>query len=149
MALIDQGHRGISRRLDLTRVNVLGLVVGAGPIRPSGIAAELGLTASATSRHLSALEAAGQVAVEADPADARTFLVRATAAGMKEHEVTAQAGVAAFGSVIADWSDEDVATATELITRLNAAWAERRDAKTVVPESTPGPRWRARRTSKD
>lgn len=145
MALVDQGHRGISRRLDLTRVRVLGLVADRGPIRPNAIAAELGLTPSATSRHLTALEQAGHVAVEADRTDARTFLVSVTAEGRAEIELTEQAGVAAFTAVIADWSDEDVATATALITRLNQAWAER--PPTPGPNSAAGPRWRRRRTS--
>jgi DNA-binding MarR family transcriptional regulator len=57
--LIDQGHRGISRHLDLTRLRVLGEVATRGPLRPSAIAAGLGLTASATSRHLTALERTG------------------------------------------------------------------------------------------
>ncbi|WP_327639061.1 MarR family transcriptional regulator [Kribbella sp. NBC_00482] len=145
MELLDQGHRGISRRLDLTRVRVLGLVADRGPIRPNAIAAELRLTASATSRHLTALEQAGQVAVEPDPDDARTFLVELTDQGREEIAVTVQAGVTAFTSVIADWSDEDVLTATALITRLNQAWAQRPPAP--APESSEGPRWRRRRRS--
>lgn len=146
MELIDQGHRGISRRLDLTRVRVLGLVADQWPIRPSEIAAELDLTASATSRHLAALERAGQIAVEPDPADARTFLVRQTDQGSREVDVTVQAGVAAFGAVIADWPDEDVVTARVLIARINAAWAARRATNAPVAEPGTGPRWqRARR----
>ena len=141
MELIDQGHRGISRHLDLTRVRVLGLVAERGPIRPNEIAAELGLTASATSRHLAALERDGQVAAEPDPADARTFLVSQTDRGREQADLTVQAGIAAFTGVIADWSDEDVATATALIARLNQAWARRH----AEPPKT-GPGWqRARR----
>lgn len=142
MELIDQGHRRISRYLDLTRLRVLGMVAAKGPVRPSAIAAELGLTASATSRHLAALEGAGQVSVEPDPADSRTFLVRHTALGDAEIDVTIQAGAAVFAEVIADWTDEEVVTARTLITRLNQAWARRAE---TTARAGAGPRWRRTR----
>lgn len=145
MELIDEGHRGISRHLDLTRIRVLGVVAARGPVRPGTIAAELGLTASATSRHLSALERAGQISVEADPDDSRTFLARQTEQGDAEIETTIQAGVAVFAQVVADWPDEDVAAATALITRLNQAWARRRDDRGTAARPGSGPRWRKAR----
>ena len=149
MELIDQGHRGISRHLDLTRVRVLGTVAANGPIRPSAIAAELNLTASATSRHLSALEQAGQVAVEPDPTDSRTFLVRPTEGGRSEVDVTIQAGVAVFAEVIGDWPDEDVAAACALITRLNQAWSRRGKSQGSATRPGTGPRWRRARQQTD
>lgn len=144
MELIDQGHRRISRRIDLTRVRVLGLVSSRGPLRPREIAAELGLTASATSRHLAALERDGRVAVEADPDDSRTFLVRVAPGGQAEIDATVEAGARVFARVIADWPDEDVATARVLVSRLNEAWARH-------PETTPptGPRWQRARKQED
>lgn len=142
MELIDQGHRGISRHLDLTKLRILGTVAARGPIRPGAIAAELGLTASATSRHLTALEQAGRIEVAPDPADQRTFLVHPTAAGRAETDAAVEAGAAVFATVVADWPDEDVATARRLITRLNQAWADRAE-----PQPRSAPRWRrARRT---
>lgn len=149
MDLIDEGHRQISRRLDLTRVRILALVAERGPLRPSRIAAELGLTASATSRHLAALEQAGQLTVEADPSDNRTFLARVTDSGLAGREATVRAGAAAFTTVIADWSDEDVATARRLIERLNQAWIERRNTEIRPAELTRTPRWRRTRAAAD
>ncbi|MGI5232826.1 MarR family winged helix-turn-helix transcriptional regulator [Actinoallomurus sp. CA-142502] len=145
MELIDQGHRRISQRLNLTRVRVLGMVAAQGPVRPSVIAAELGLTASATSRHLAALEQAGQVTVEPDPSDSRTFLVRQTERGRAEVDATVQAGAAVFAEVVADWTDEDIATARMLVTRLNQAWARRGDDAASAASSGGGPRWRRTR----
>ncbi|MEQ0557593.1 MarR family transcriptional regulator [Amycolatopsis sp. NEAU-NG30] len=144
MELIDQGHRRISRHLDLTRLRILGLVAASGPLRPRDIAAELGLTASATSRHLTALEREGHIAVETDPGDSRTFLVRQTDRGRAEADAAVQAGAAAFADVIADWTDDDVATARRLVTRLNQAWAQH-------PGTTgnAGPRWRRARTTSE
>lgn len=150
MELIDQGHRRISRHLDLTRIRVLGTVAALGPIRPSTIAAELGLTASATSRHLAALERAEQVTVEPDPHDSRTFLVQQTEAGRAEVAATLQAGTTVFAEVIADWPDTDVATALALITRLNEAWTQRGDKASSASQPEAGPRWlRARRPAKE
>lgn len=144
MELIDQGHRRIARRIDLTRVRVLGLVAARGPLRPRDIAGELGLTPSATSRHLSALEREGHVVVEADPADSRTFLVRVAPGGQAEIDAAVEAGARVFAQVIYDWPDEDVATARVLITRLNEAWAQH-------PDTTPptGPRWQRARLQED
>lgn len=142
MDLIDEGHRQISRRLDLTRVRILGLVAEQGPIRPSVIAADLGLTASSTSRHLAALEQAGQVELEADPTDNRTFLARVTDSGRADSAATVAAGTAAFTTVIADWPDEDVATARRLIERLSEAWIQRRGTEIRPARQGAGPRWR-------
>ncbi|WP_326565448.1 MarR family transcriptional regulator [Amycolatopsis rhabdoformis] len=149
MELIDAGHRRISRHLDLTRVRVLGTVAVRGPVRPSAIAAELGLTTSATSRHLAALEEAGQIAVEPDPVDSRTFLVRQTESGRADAEATVAAGAAVFADVISDWSDEDVTTARDLITRLNEAWAQRGEAASAAARRDGGPRWRRKRQLAD
>jgi len=141
MELIDQGHRQISRRLDLARVRVLGTVAVLGPVRPSTIATELGLTASATSRHLAALERAGHLAVEPDPHDSRTFLARLTEDGHAEINTTIQVGAAVFADVISDWPDADVSTALTLITRLNQAWAQRGETSGAKSQPGTGPRW--------
>ena len=149
MELIDQGHRRISRHLDLARVRVLGTVAALGPVRPSTIATELGLTASATSRHLAALERAGHLAVEPDPHDSRTFLARLTEDGHAEINTTIQAGAAAFADVISDWPDEDVSAALTLITRLTQAWTQRGDTSGAKSRPGTGPRWlRARGQAK-
>ncbi len=139
MELIDTGHREISRHLDLTRVRILGVVAARGPVRPSEIAAALGLTKSAVSRHLTALQQAGRIAVDDDPVDARTFLVRVTDAGTGDQETTLHAGTIAFTRVIADWSDEDVRTARVLVDRLLTAWAQAGDRPAAS-----GPGWRKR-----
>ncbi len=143
MELIDRGHRQISRHLDLTRIQVLATVAAREPVRPSAIAAELGLTASATSRHLTALERAEQIVVEPDPDDSRTFLVRQTGPGRAELDSTIEAGAAVFAEVIADWPEADLTAALTLVTRLNQAWAQRGDTAAAPPGT--GPRWRRAR----
>jgi DNA-binding MarR family transcriptional regulator len=142
MELIDTGHRRISRYLDLTRVRVLGLVGARGPLRPRDIAEALDMTASAVSRHLTALQEAGQVEVVEDGADARTFLVRVTDAGRADIEATLATGSSAFQQAVADWSDADVATARELVDRLLAAFD--RPRPTPPAARTGRPRWQRR-----
>lgn len=123
MDLIDTGHRQISRRLDLVRLKVLGTVVDRGSVRPGELAGELAMTASAVSRHLAALEDAGQVELTVDPADARTFLVTPTAAGRAARHGALTAGTAAFTGVIAQWTDEQVEAALASVQLLNDTWA--------------------------
>jgi DNA-binding MarR family transcriptional regulator len=124
MDLISTGHRRISRKLDLVRLKVLGAVADRAPVRPGEIAAELGLTASAVSRHLAALEDAGQVELSVDPADGRTFLVITTATGREFLQSATDAGTAVFTRVTADWTDEQVTAALRSVELLNATWAE-------------------------
>lgn len=123
MDLIDTGHRQISRKLDLVRLKVLATVVDRAPVRPGELAGDLAMTASAVSRHLAALEDAGQVELIVDPADARTFLVTPTKAGRDARQAAITAGTAAFTGVIADWTDDQVEDALRSVLLLNATWA--------------------------
>ncbi|WP_405060889.1 MarR family transcriptional regulator [Kribbella sp. NBC_01505] len=124
MDLIETGQRRIARKLDLTRLRILATVADHGPVRPRELATELALNASAVSRHLAALEDAGEVGITPDPADARTFLVTATKAGRRALSAATDAGTAAFVSVVADWTDAQVAEALRGVDRLNEVWAE-------------------------
>ena len=98
-------------------------MVERGPVGPGEIAGELAMTASAVSRHLAALEDAGQVEPTVDPADGRTFLITPTTAGLDARRAAITAGTAAFTGVIADWTDEQVETALRSVLLLNSTWA--------------------------
>ncbi|MGW2866159.1 MarR family winged helix-turn-helix transcriptional regulator [Streptomyces sp. NPDC001205] len=124
MDLITTGHRQISRHVDLTRIQVLGVVAAEGPLRPREIAAILQMTASAVSRHLAALETAGQVVARVDPEDARTFLVEAAPGAADALDAVLDAGTRVFAEVVADWPVQDIRAARALIDRLNQAWAQ-------------------------
>jgi DNA-binding MarR family transcriptional regulator len=134
--LIGTGHRRISAKVDLVRLKVLGTVAEGVAVRPGEIAAELKLTASAVSRHLAALEDAGQVEVTIDPDDRRKSLVAVTAAGRGFLEGATDAGVAAFVRVIGDWTDDQVQEALRAVVRLNATWAEHHVAEDNQPRRT-------------
>lgn len=151
MTLIESGHRRISTVLDLTRVQVLGLVAARGPLRPSEIARGLGMTKSAVSRHLTALQEAGQIQVDDDPSDARTFLVAATDDGRRETQRTVDAGTVQFARAIAQWSDLEVENARKAVERLLGAWASAAspDRTQERTQPSPRPRWTRRRRPED
>lgn len=134
MELIGTGHRRVSAKLDLVRLKVLGTVAEGNVVRPGEIAAELGLTPSAVSRHLAALEDAGQVELNVDRTDGRKFLVAITPAGEQFLHGATDAGVAAFVRVIGDWTDDQVQEALRAVVRLNATWAEHHAAEDSRPQ---------------
>ncbi len=139
--MVRAAQRGMAAAFDTARVDVLA-TVAAGPLRPREIGAELQMAPSSITRHVQALEDAGQVTVSADPTDARTCLVAISDAGRTELTTLADAGAATFGDVLAEWSDEDVHTLATLLTRLTRDWAERGPAaRRRVTPSRP-PRWR-------
>ncbi len=99
---------------------------------------------SSVTRHVQALEDAGQVTVEADPADARTCLIEVTEAGTKELEHLEAAGLTVFAEVVAEWSEDDLRTLTSLLTRLTDDWEQRGPAAKRDNHPKKEPRWRFR-----
>jgi DNA-binding MarR family transcriptional regulator len=141
--LVSEAQRGMARAFDAPRVGVLR-VVADGPLRPSEIGERLDMAPSSVTRHMQALEDAGHVAVEVDPADARTCLIQATDDGIEELDRLEQLGLAAFEQVVAEWDAEDLATLTRLLRRLTDDWAERGAAARREPRPGKAPRWRFR-----
>ncbi|HEY8474159.1 MAG TPA: MarR family winged helix-turn-helix transcriptional regulator [Natronosporangium sp.] len=96
----------------------LSVLSRLGPVRISRLADELLLDISTTSRHVRNLEAAGLLSRETDPADQRATLLTVTPAG----DDYLREGLARFGRALAgatvDWSDQDLATLTDLLNRL-------------------------------
>src|SRR5690349_9119525 len=123
--LVNDARRGMSRSFDAPRVGVLHVVAAQGPVRPGTIGEALDMAPSSVTRHVQALEDAGQVTVEADPADARTCLIEVTEAGTKELQHLETAGLNVFAQVVADWSEDDLQTLTSLLTRLTDDWEQR------------------------
>jgi DNA-binding MarR family transcriptional regulator len=140
--LVGEAQRGIDRNIDAPRVAVLGLVASGGPVRPGAVARGLGMAASSVTRHVQALEDAGQLSVRPDPDDARTCLLEATPAGRAELDGLAMAGAETFAAVVEDWPDDDLETLLRLIDRLRRDWAEREEAARRRPAPDRTPRWR-------
>jgi DNA-binding MarR family transcriptional regulator len=141
--LVSDAQRGMARAFDVPRVGVLRSVAG-GKLRPSEIGDRLDMAPSSVTRHVQALEDAGQVGVEPDPDDARTCLVQATEAGLAELDQLERAGLAAFEQVVRDWDDDDLEALTRLLRRLSADWAERGATARRQPRAGNVPRWRFR-----
>lgn len=140
--LVEGAYRGMARTFDLTRIGLLRLAASGDPVRPSDAADALDVNPSTITRYARALEDEGFVQVSGDPADRRSCLISATAAGGAELARFAEAGVDVFGGVIQDWSAEDVREFSRLITRLADDWMERGPAHTRPPRRTALPRWR-------
>jgi DNA-binding MarR family transcriptional regulator len=139
--LVSEAQRGMAKAFDAPRVGVLRAVAD-GPLRPSEIGERLDMAPSSVTRHVQALEDAGQVTVEADPYDARTCLVQASEDGVEELTRLEQLGLTAFEQVVAEWDADDIATLTRLVTRLTKDWAERGAAARRPARPGKAPRWR-------
>lgn len=141
-AFVTEAHRGMSRAFDLPRVNVLDHVAAQGPVRPGSVSDALGMAPSSVTRHVQALEEAGHLRVSIDPDDARTCLLEVTATGSDELDSLVLAGGAAVGHVVAEWSDEDVATLTTLLDRMVTDWRTKGAQGRRHASGRQSPRWR-------
>jgi DNA-binding MarR family transcriptional regulator len=140
--LVEGAYRGMAHTFDLTRIGLLRLAASGDPVRPSDAADALDVNPSTVTRYARALEEEGFVRVTGDPVDRRSCLISATAEGDAELARFAEAGVDVFGTVIHDWSAEDVREFSRLITRLADDWMERGPAHTRPPRRSASPRWR-------
>jgi len=97
-------------------------VVGDRPgVRPSEIAGVLQVSGSLITRQVQALEQAGLVTVDPDPADHRSCHVSLTAAGSDEQVRLQQMGLARFAAFVADWDAAEVVTLAALLRKLEAS----------------------------
>jgi len=141
-ALVEGAYRGMARTFDLTRVGLLRMAASGDPVRPSDAADALDVNPSTITRYARTLEEEGFVRVTGDPADRRSCLIAATAAGEAELDRFAEAGVDVFGAVIHDWSAEDVREFSRLLARLADDWMARGPAHTRPARRPAPPRWR-------
>jgi DNA-binding MarR family transcriptional regulator len=101
----------------------LGVLEVHGPQRISEVAHRLGVDLSVASRQIAALAAEGYVERREDGRDRRAQLVAPTRAGRRALRESHRRMVAAFGRVLADWSDEDVNALTGGLERLREDFA--------------------------
>jgi DNA-binding MarR family transcriptional regulator len=121
-ALFAIGRR-LRRASGDTPVDQAGLVVlhrlGCAPdVRPSDVAADLGLDASTVSRHLRALERLGLVERAGDPEDRRAQRVSLTDRGRDVLDQAIAQRQAVVATALAGWSDTDRRTLERLLVRL-------------------------------
>lgn len=133
MRLSETIRRGRDQAVDPVRLALLQTAALNGPIRPSAVAAGIGVNASSVTRRLQVLEDAGLVSTVADPADRRACLIEATPAGWTELSRLQEVGVDAFCQVVADWSPEDVEAASAVINRLADSLVTHHERQRVTP----------------
>lgn len=105
------------------RLSALSVIVFGGPLTLGALAAAEQVRAPTMSRLVKALEADGLVARDADPADGRATILRATATGRRVLTAGRARRVAALARQLASMSERDrllLARASELIERLAA-----------------------------
>jgi DNA-binding MarR family transcriptional regulator len=119
----DNLQRAKGKAMDPTRQAILQQAAEKGQVRPSEIAADLSVHQSSITRQTRTLEDAGIVAVVADPADGRSCLISLTEQGWAEVRGHVKNGIDRFATFVADWSEQDVRTLGELLTRLEESVA--------------------------
>jgi DNA-binding MarR family transcriptional regulator len=91
--------------------------------RPSTIAELLQVHPSLVTRQVQELEDTGFVEVTANPADARSFLVTLTPAGVAEQQRLRQIGLDRFALFVVDWEPAEVQMLTSLLEKLERSKA--------------------------
>lgn len=114
---------------------LLGAVERHESLRPSDVAAADGHDLSTISRRISGVVSEGWLAREPDPDDRRAQRVTLTAEGRRRLHAERAARAEVVTDVLGHWSDEDLATLTDLLDRLSADVAAAR--LEPVTERTP------------
>jgi DNA-binding MarR family transcriptional regulator len=128
-ALAELGSQGFT---------ALAIVHVHGPVRVSEVAQRLAVDLSVASRQVSALIDAGYLDRRPDAGDRRATLVSVTDDGRRALEESHGRMVHAFGRVLEDWSDEDVASLAGGLERLRADFTRTADGdqEVVVSQRT-------------
>lgn len=101
-------------------------LVARGPQRSSALAEAACVDPSTVSRQVAQLVKAELVERQSDPDDGRASILVATDRGRVAYQVKLEHRERLFAEVLDGWTDADVATLTELLTRLNESFAHYR-----------------------
>ena len=121
--------REVAEGLGSQGFTALAYIHTEGPIRIGAVAQHLGVDLSVASRQIAALEAAGYVAREPDPADRRAQRVSATDAGRRAVGTVHQRVVDRLGEVLAGWTEQQVTDLAAALTRLRDDFARHTDSR--------------------
>ncbi|MEU5695635.1 MarR family winged helix-turn-helix transcriptional regulator [Actinosynnema sp. NPDC020468] len=133
-------RRAQARDVDPTRIAILREAGTKGRVRPSEIAADLGLHQSSIARSTRVPEDAGHVRVDPDPDDRRPCLISLTDAGWDEVRRLTALGLDRFADFLESWDVEDVHRFGELLTKFEESVAE-----VKAREASPGGRRRQKK----
>ena len=121
------------RRAD---ASVLKVLAKAGEQRSGDIATKLGVDASVVSRQLSVLEADGLVSRRPDPADLRVSLTALSPEGRARLDALFAGFTRQLRAALADWDDDELAAAAEVLQRVAGAVAEAGSVRSGVSTLT-------------
>jgi DNA-binding MarR family transcriptional regulator len=106
-------------------------------IRLGQLATELHVDASVASRQFARLESAGLARRERDPQDGRALVLQPTEHGREWLTRTRHVYAASLVEILPGWTDADVTTLADLLTRLRASAAAAPPATTVLALDAP------------
>ena len=112
---------------------VLTLLGRFGDMRMSRLAELLAVDMSVTSRHVAHLAERGWIDRSPDPTDKRSRIVHLTPKGLAQLELLSERTTQLLADCLSDWSDEEVAQLTRLMTRLRASFDDCRPAPPRLP----------------
>jgi DNA-binding MarR family transcriptional regulator len=117
---------------------VLTLLARHGDMRMSRLAELLAVDMSVTSRHVAHVAGYGWIERSPDPADKRSRILRLTPAGLAQVEELSRRTTRMLAERLSDWSDEEVAQLTRLMTRLRSCFDDVRSTpRTLAPPAPP------------
>ncbi|WP_159926712.1 MULTISPECIES: MarR family winged helix-turn-helix transcriptional regulator [Nocardia] len=102
-------------------IGVLGALESKGSSRQGDLAADLCISPSALSRHITELVGADYISRHADPTDGRATLVRVTDKGRDLLHRVRASRARGLQNVLADWSEDDAEQACLAVQKLRGA----------------------------
>lgn len=116
--------------LTLAQIKVIYVVAAAGPMTMGSLAERLGTALSTTSETVDRLVRSGHLAREADPADRRQVLVRATPTALEQVEQMSELGRARLRGLLTRMPMADIETIERAVRLLSEALATTLDEET-------------------
>ncbi|WP_328396565.1 MarR family winged helix-turn-helix transcriptional regulator [Nocardia sp. NBC_00416] len=101
-------------------ISVLVNLESAGPCRQVDLAAQIGISASAMSRHITELVADGYVLRNTDPDDGRAIRVEVSSTGHELLGRIRESRIQGLQEVMADWTQDDAERARHILHTLRS-----------------------------
>ncbi|WP_327150904.1 MarR family winged helix-turn-helix transcriptional regulator [Nocardia sp. NBC_01329] len=115
-------------------ISVLVNLESAGPCRQVDLACQIGISASAMSRHITELVADGYVLRNTDPSDGRAIRVEVSPTGLELLGRIRESRIRGLQEVLADWTVEDAEHAHQILNTLRSRLIDR-DSRSAAPEN--------------
>ncbi|RFA14170.1 hypothetical protein B7R22_11250 [Subtercola boreus] len=122
---LNRRIRPVGDELSNGVLSALSSVKNAGPLRPSDLARLENVAAPTMTRIVADLENRGLVEREPDPADGRSFLLRASEAGVEAVATARLARTTRVLQLLEDQSDDEIVNLAQALPALEAAAANR------------------------